>query len=119
MNIVLGDQYVDSISDKNTVLELDTFRLAGQTDTVTAWCVLENTPLSDLMQLENLCDLHRNLMKNYRLRNWNYCEQALEHLMGHWNGELDSFYVAMTDRVRELAQQSLPDDWDGVILRAT
>ena len=65
----------------------------------------------------SLVMLFKNLMKNYRLQNWKFCEDALEHLIGKWNGELDTFYKEISRRVTEYKDQDLGTDWTGVILR--
>lgn len=118
MNIILGIQNIKDISDRYIVLELDTLRVSTQSDPVTAYCVLDQMPLQDIVQLDQWRELHQNLIKNYRLRNWNFCEQAIEHLRGHWQGELDTFYDDLLQRVQQL-QTAEPDEaWDGVIDRS-
>jgi hypothetical protein len=57
------------------------------------------------------------LIENYHKRNWNFCFQAIEHLQGKWNGQVDSFYDILLARVQSLSQQQLDDQWDGVIDR--
>ena len=115
MNIVLGDDSIQEIKNRVTVLELDSFRINGDDHVTRAWCVLEDVPLQDLMHIQSLIDLHTNLMRNYRLRNWNYCQQAIEHLHGHWNGQLDSFYQDLSRRIEHLLMDNVDPDWDGII----
>jgi hypothetical protein len=115
MNIVLGEENVADIKDRMTVLELDSFRLQNQI--VKSYCVLGEVNIQDLIQLQSLSDLHANLIKNYRLQNWNFCQQAIEHLIGRWNGQVDSFYEDLDSRIQNLKQQSLPEDWDGTIVK--
>lgn len=116
MNIILGSENLQQISDKYTVLELDTF-VVQSGKSVTAYCVLENVMLVDYLQIDNLCDLHANLMKNYKIKNWNFCEQALEHLRGRWNGQLDSFYLELAQRINDLKQADLPTTWKGELIK--
>jgi hypothetical protein len=113
MNIVLGEQNVADIKDRMTVLELDSFKINDQE--IKSYCIIGEVNLEDLLQLESLISLHSNLIKNYRLRNWNYCEQAIEHLMGKWNGEVDSFYKDLLNRTQQLKSQDLDETWDGTI----
>lgn len=117
MNIILGQENAESIQDMYVVLELDTMRFANADQPVTAYCLIEKLSLEEMMQIERFRDLHQNLMKNYFLRNWQYCENALEHLRGKWNGELDSFYDTLSNRLSLLKNQTLDDDWDGFIDR--
>ena len=63
-------------------------------------------------------DLHTNLMVEYRKRNWKYCEDAMEHLQGKWNGDLDTFYTELSARIQRLKTESLPDHWSGTVLKS-
>lgn len=115
MNIVLGNQLISDLDKKYTLLRLDTFLFSGQDQPVTAYCVLENIPIVDLAKNQEFCDLHENLIKNYELQNWNFCEQALEHLIGRWNGEIDSFYVDLANRIYENKKNDVDSNWSPII----
>lgn len=116
MHIIFCQDLLPEIREKNIVLELDRFRVPRQTQSVTAYCVLEGADIQDLMQLSNLQQLHHDLMKNFRLKNWNYCVQSLEHLRGKWRGQMDSFYDDLSARIQHLQTQDLDPDWDGTRL---
>ena len=117
MNIVLGEENIVEIKDRMTVLELDRFKVEKSDQIVTAYCVLENLNIGDLMQLESYKSLHQNLIKNYRLKNWSYCEQAIEHLYGKWAGQLDSFYDDLLVRIGKLKSVDPGPEWKGIIVR--
>jgi len=116
MNIILGEETVQGINDRYVVLELDRLQFPNNPEPVTAYCMVESMPLDDIVLLERWRELHNNLIKNYRLRNWNFCEDAIEHLKGHWRGELDSFYDILLDRVAKYQIEEPKDDWSGVIV---
>jgi hypothetical protein len=113
MNIIFKEN-LPSTGQKYTVLDLDTFVLADGS-LHTACCVVENIPISELANSENFKELHANLIKNYALKNWNYCEQAIEQLMGKWGGEVDSFYAELKTRIDDLKKNNVPDSWTPVI----
>jgi len=115
MNIMFEDSITDEIRTRYILLPLDTFRLAAAKNTSTAYCLIENTPIQEMFSVDQYLDLHQNLVKNYYLRNWNYCEQAIEHLLGRWNGELDSFYKEINSRVQHFKEQDPGPDWTGII----
>jgi hypothetical protein len=115
MNIILGRENIEQAREKYTVLELDTLLINGAADPVTAYCLIEQVPIDQIAGMDQFRDLHNNLMANYRKRNWKYCEDAIEHLRGQWGGELDSFYIEMSQRVADLKESVLPNDWNGVI----
>ena len=118
MKVIFGKQQADEIGNRMTVLELDTFFEPGLSEPIVAYAVLDNTtiPLQEIPVLENFVELHNTMMSEYRKRNWNYCEQAIEHLQGRWKGELDSFYQSFSDRLVELKDAKLPKDWTGIII---
>ena len=118
MNIVLGRKVVESLGTKYTVLSLDQFSIPGETSPVQAYCVLEDIPLDEMAEIEQWKLLHENLIQNYAKRNWQFCTQALEHLKGRWNHQLDSFYQNLDSRITDLQNQVLPDDWSPVINRS-
>ena len=115
MHIIFKNTIAD-IEEKYTVLDLDTFRLPDGS-LHTACCVVENMPIMELSKASHLKDLHSDLIKEYGNKNWNFCEQALDHLMGKWGGELDSFYSDLKTRIENLKNMTLDDTWSPVIDR--
>ena len=113
MHIIFKNNTLE-IAEKYIVLELDTFSLPNGTKH-TACCVIENIPITELAQVEDLKKLHADLIKNYGLKNWNYCEQAIEHLMGKWGGEVNSFYQELKQRIEQLKTMDLGNSWSPVI----
>jgi len=108
---------IDSLRSKYLVLELDTVEFSNG-KTVRTFAVVDNDHIvfQEIPMLENLTDLHENLIKNYRLKNWDYCTQAMDHLMGSFKGELDTFYEELSKRIKVLEDIPLADDWTGNIL---
>jgi hypothetical protein len=116
MNIIFKEN-AEEIAKKHTVLDLDTFQFPDGT-IHTACCVVEQVPIMELATVSSLKDLHENLILNYAKQDWNYCEQALEHLMGKWGGELDSFYTELKTRIESFKTQPLDHNWTPVILKS-
>jgi hypothetical protein len=115
MNIIFGSDLVEEIANRYTVLELDTIRMLPAGTESTAWCVVEKIPLSELGQLDELKQLHHDMMTQYKTGNWSSCETSLKSLMHSWGTEVDSFYEIMLDRVRDLQANHPGPDWDPVI----
>ena len=115
MNIIFGDP--SKVTDKYTVLELDTFKSPSGDQVMTAYCVLEMIPLEEMTTAANWLQIHADLMQAYHQRHWNYCKQAIELLNGKWNKDLDSFYNNLLERVNEYEVNQPTKDWDGSIIK--
>lgn len=100
MHIVVGREVAEQLSERFTVLELETLEQDGQT--VTAYCVVpaEKIPLGEMTILNQWTELHANLIKEYYNNNYQFCQDAIEHLMGKFGGELDSFYEEILSRIK-------------------
>jgi hypothetical protein len=120
MLVVFGKENADKLRDRMTLLELDTFMQPGLTDPVTAYAIIEieDIPLPEIPQLENMTTLHNTMWVEYRARRFNFCEQAIEHLRGKWKGTLDSFYDEFSSRIKLLKESPLPENWSGVIYKS-
>lgn len=119
MNVILNAHQQPELHQKYIVLELDTIKIKQDQEPVTAYCLIEKIPLEEVFTLDQWKDLHSKLMKNYRQKNWNFCLQALEHLQGKWQGELDSFYNDIHQRVLFYSKNDPDDTWNGVIDKST
>jgi hypothetical protein len=115
MHIIFGEEQVTALRDKYTILELDTIRFGQGGPEVPAFAVIENIGIQDLPLVESHCNMHNNLLLEYRKRNWNYCEQAIEQLVNTWGGELDSFYEELLSRVTKYKENDPGENWDWVI----
>ena len=114
MNIIFGES-LGQMPDKYTILELDQLRLPPEGKVVTTYCVVERVPLEEIPLIETYRQLHQDCITAYRQQRWEVCEQALESLQGRWNGELDSFYSHLSQRVSDFKTQPPASDWSGII----
>lgn len=114
MNIIIDPDQVEQFREKYTVLELDTIRI-GNNQIVTAYCVVENIPVLELPLVESHRKLHHNLLENYRKKDWNFCQQAIDQLKGRWGGEVDTFYADLQSRLVKYESQDPGENWDGII----
>ena len=115
MKIIFGDS-IKYIPDSFTCLELDSFRVLGG-DAVPTWCVVEKVPLNEFPLLEAHKKIHADIIRYYREQQWNYCELAIQGMMGKWSGELDSFYTDLLQRVLNFKQNTPAQDWDYVLVK--
>lgn len=117
MHIIFGEQSVKRFEDKYIVLELDTLLFHPNEQEIKTYCLVENIPINNLSRVEEMKKLHAGLIENYRKQDWNYCEQAMEHLVGFWGNEVDSFYTELQSRISKFKQQPLIENWDWRIIR--
>ena len=117
MHIIFGRDQAQELAQKYTVLELDSFRMENSQDIFPAYCVIENVSIAELPHLDRMRNLHAELIVNYQRQNWEFCQHALEHLIGKWGGELDTFYDDLRNRVDRFAKNPPAADWSSVIQR--
>ncbi len=97
MFIVWDKKVVEKLQNNYTVLELETFK-KDETE-VTAFCVLNEVSVAELPTLENSRQLHNAFVDEYKKGNYKFCVDAAEFLRGKFNGELDSFYDAILQKI--------------------
>lgn len=117
MHIILTEENASHLREKYIVLELDLVRLEEDSEPVPAFCVIsfDDVAVEDIANIDRYKTLHEKLIKNYRERNWEFCEQALEHLPGKWKGAMDTFYVEMMKRIDKYKKESPSEEWDPAI----
>jgi hypothetical protein len=117
MNIIFDTVNIEAIKSNNVVLELDTFYFSRLDKTATAYCVIDNIKITDFNKIEQNQRLHAELIAAYKQKDFKLCQDLLEHLIGSLNGELDSFYLELSERVSDLKLKKLSDDWSSIIVR--
>jgi hypothetical protein len=101
MQIIWNKEAAESLRTNQTVLELETFPVGEQT--ITAYCVVPAEQVfPDIAQLENLKELHQTFISAFNQKNYQLCQDIAPELIGRFNGELDSFYQAILDKVLSL-----------------
>lgn len=117
MHIILGEPNVRYLEDRYLLLPLDQFKLQESSDAVQSYCVLDKDTLDieDVPKLDELVNLHIKCMENYQKKNWNFCNQAIEHLRGKFRGSVDSFYDEISQRIAKYIEEDPGEDWDYII----
>ena len=114
MNIILGESSLSQLDNKYTVLKLDKVTI-GSSAPIQAYCVIDIIPLDELPRTEKLKALHISLMEEYYKRNWSFCEDAISHLTGAWNGAMDSFYFDLSTRISTYKHTEPDALWSGIV----
>lgn len=93
----MGREVAEHLKINYTVLELETFE--SNNGPVTTFCVVNEVPVAELPMLEYNKQLHAEFLKEYQAGNFNNCTVIAEGLKGKFNGDLDSFYEVLLDRI--------------------
>lgn len=115
MHIIFESPLLNEIQTKHVILELDTIEFDGSDLKKTAWGIVETIPIVEVSTIDQYRNLHQELMQNYRLQNWKFCEDAIALLKGRWGGELDSFYTSLYHRIQECKQNPPGPEWSGFV----
>ena len=115
MHIILGKENAADLEDKYTLLELDLIKIDERQPALQAYCVLDDLPADDVLRLEEFTKLHKKLIENYCKQDWNFCEQALDHLKARWGGQIDSFYSEIAQRIAKYKENDPGENWDPAI----
>lgn len=118
MNIIFGKSQINSLPEnKFIVLELDRIRYGEHGQPDSAYCLVENVPITELPDVERNIEFHKQLMLSYQQREWQNCYNLIDQLRGKWGGDVDSFYGELYSRVQDLENEVLSDNWDAVITK--
>jgi hypothetical protein len=98
MNIVWDKRVVEKLQTNYTVLELETFEKEDKQ--ITAFCVLDSVPITELPNLENIKKLHQAFIDEFNKGNYKFCLDAMPYLKGKFNGALDSFYDTLLEKIQ-------------------
>jgi hypothetical protein len=117
MNIIFDTGNIEAIKNNNIVLELDTFYLKQLDKTTTAYCVIDNIKLTDFDKIDHNQTLHANAIAAYKNQEFKLCQDLLAHLSGAFNGELDSFYSELNQRIQKLLDNPV-DNWTSIVIKS-
>ena len=97
MNVIFNKRAAEKLNETYTLLPLPpiTQTEGDKTITVEPQVVLDmqTIPLQEISSLEQWTSLHKKVVENHIKKDYNFCKQAIEHLMGKFKGELDSYYT--------------------------
>lgn len=113
VKIVLGAKTAEQVSDEYFVLELDIIAVKGKTEGVNIFTVLE-TDLNSMSKYTVSREQHNMMIHSYRTMQWDDALRLINELEGQFDGQMDKYYHMMIERIQELREQDLPNDWDTV-----
>lgn len=101
MQVIFSRQVADELRDRYTILELETFSVQDQI--LETFCVVsgEKMNLADLPHLADHIKMHEEFIEQLKQKNYKFCIDAIEQLMGKFGGDLDSFYEIILERCQK------------------
>lgn len=99
MDIIFGRDNAEVLREKYTVLDLETITVDDVELEVFCLIPADKISLGDLPQLEQWVTLHNDFLQGYATKQYDYCRQCIEHLMGKFGGEVDTFYEEILRRI--------------------
>jgi hypothetical protein len=105
VDIIFGRENAEKLREKYTVLDLETIEKDGHEFEVFCLVPADKIALGDLPALEEWVKLHNNFLVGYQNKNYDFCRQCIDHLMGKFGGELDTFYEEILRRIDLIATE--------------
>ena len=102
MDIIFGRKNAEKLREKYTVLDLETVEKDGVSLEVFCLISADKIGITDLPQLDTWIKLHNDFLNGYHTQQYDYCCQCIEHLMGKFGGEVDTFYEEILRRINEI-----------------
>lgn len=99
MDIIFGRENADTLREKYTVLDLETVYADGKMLEVFCLISADKININEIPMLPQWIKLHEDFLKGYANREYDYCRQSIEQLIGRFGGEVDTFYEEILRRI--------------------
>ena len=113
VKMILGERTAELVRDTYTLAELDEIAVKGKTKGVKIFTIVDGTGIN-----KEYIGIHNKFLNSYRKQDWDNALQMSSVLKEAFQGELKSYYEMMDERIEELKENNLGEEWDG-IFRAT
>ena len=106
MQVIFNRETAKELSERYTVLELETFEVNGKF--VETFCVIpaEKIALTEISTMEHTVKLHNQFLDGLRRKDYKFCMDLYIHLIGKFGGELDSFYEEVIKRTADESSET-------------
>jgi adenylate cyclase len=113
VKIVLGPKTAAQVEDEYFVLELDKIAVKGKKEGVNIYTVLASTDTGAMAEWLLAKEQHNLMLRHYRAKHWDQAAKLSEELQGEFDSGMDNYYEVWIERIEEMRQKELPDNWDG------
>lgn len=113
--IVLGPITAERLGDEYFTLELDCIAVKGKKEGVNIFTVFYNPKTAEeLAEWKHNKEVHDLMLAYYRKQQWDKATALIETLKGKFAGGMDHYYELWLERIEEMRNAGLSEDWDGV-----
>lgn len=113
--IVLGPITAERLGDEYFTVELDCIAVKGKKEGVTIYTVFYNpTSPEKWSDWTGSREKHNQMLSAYRTQQWSSAAKMVMELQGSFDGQMDNYYELWLERIEEMQNADLPDNWDGV-----
>jgi adenylate cyclase len=113
VKIVLGPKTAAYVKDEYFVLELDKIAVKGKKEGVNIFTVLPATDAGALAEWSLAKQEHDLMLSYYRKKQWDQARKLSQQLKGEFDSNMDLYYESWIERIEEMRQKELPENWDG------
>jgi adenylate cyclase len=118
VKIVLGPITAERLGGMFFTMPLDCIAVKGKKEGVNIFTVFYNPKDEERVKWDLDKAMHEGMLQNYREQQWDLAASECKKLMGCFNGQMDHYYELWLERIEEMKNAKLPENWDGVF-RAT
>jgi adenylate cyclase len=115
--LVLGPETAARLGDEFFTLELDCIAVKGKKEGVNIFTAFRN-PEVNIDRWHQAKEQHDAMIAAYRAQQWDMAILAVSQLRGQFDRQMDHYYDLWLERIEEMRNAGLPNDWDSVY-RAT
>ena len=115
VKIVIGSLTAKQIEEDYFTLELDKIAVKGKKEGVNIYTVL--CDIKDSLEYKLAQQRHETMLQLYREMKWKDSANLCHELIGEFNGEMDSYYKMMIERIADYEYKNKPPaEWDGTFI---
>jgi adenylate cyclase len=112
--IVLGPITAERLGNEYFTLPLDCIAVKGKKEGLDIFTVFYNPPQEQSVSWQQDKQTHESMLGHYRKQQWSDAVVLIDKLKGRFNGYMDQYYELWLERIEDMKNASLPEDWDGV-----
>jgi adenylate cyclase len=117
--LIIGPTTAERTGDAFFTIELDKIAVKGKSVGLNIFTVFYNPEPSEMANWIAARERHNEMLVAYRSKDWVKARVMCGGLAGEFDGKMDHYYDIWLDRIEEMREKELPEDWDGTYKATT